>query len=162
MNQLNQNSNTAIGNRLKAEVRISHCIVIRFCVLNFTEIQFKGWPFRRCFELPPWVLPWWRGIEYYNRDSESLRESSLIWVNSSILELRMKLRNKELFQLHEQQLIEKRRKLPDKQRIIELESEHACLHSCHHMFPHWNNSICSTAFIRPRDFTLDQGAQSLF
>ena len=56
----------------------------------------------------------------------------------------MKLRNKNLFQLHEQQLIEKRRKLPDKQRIIELELEHACLHSCHHMFPHWNNSISST------------------
>ena len=75
---------------------------------------------------------------------ETVRESNLSWVNSSILELKMKLRNKNFFQLHEQQLIEKRRKLPDKQRIIELELEHACLHTCHHMFPHWNNSISST------------------
>ena len=43
---------------------------------------------------------------------------------------------KSFFQLHEQQLIEKRRKLPEKQRIAELEQEHACLHTCHHMYPH--------------------------
>merc|ERR1711936_353107 len=76
VNQLNQNSNTAIGNRLKAEV--GHLEGVMSCLYE-------------CFH-----------------DDE----------------------------LHEQQLIEKRRKLPDKQRIIELELEHACLHTCHHMFPH--------------------------
>jgi len=76
VNQLNQNSNAAIGNRLKAEV--GHLEGVMSCL-------------HQCFH-----------------DDES----------------------------HEQQLIEKRRKLPDKQRIVELEQEHACLHTCHHMYPH--------------------------